>query len=65
MPVARMDKLIWILIFGGMIAAGIGVSVARSDDTLGWFFIAAGLLLVAVGAVMIWLRSRSRARGMR
>jgi sulfite exporter TauE/SafE len=60
-----MDKLIWIFIFGGMIAAGIGVSVLRSDDTLGWLFIAAGVLLVAVGAAMIWLRSRSRARGAR
>jgi sulfite exporter TauE/SafE len=57
-----MDKLIWICIFGGMIAVGLGLAIARSDDTLGWLFMAAGVVLVVVGATMVWLRSRSRSR---
>jgi sulfite exporter TauE/SafE len=63
MPAARMDKLIWIFIFGGMIAIGLGLAVARSDDTLGWLFMVAGAVLVLAGATLIWQRSRSRSRG--
>ena len=58
----RMDKWMWILIFGGLIAFGVGLSVARSDTSIGWAFCAAGALGVVVGVGMLWSRSRSRAR---
>ena len=56
----RIDRLIWILIFVGLAFIGIGVSIARSDEVIGWAFGAAGALAIVVGATLLWGRSRSR-----
>jgi uncharacterized membrane protein AbrB (regulator of aidB expression) len=58
----RMDKWMWILIFGGLITFGVALSIARTDAPIGWVFGAAGVLGVVVGVGMLWSRSRSRAR---
>ncbi len=55
---ARLDKLIWTLIFGGLLGVVLGFSVRRRDDDLGTIFIGVGLLIAAVGALLIYLRSR-------
>lgn len=55
---ARIDKLIWTLIFGGLLAVTLGLSIARGDDALGQWFILGGILVVACGAGLIYLRSR-------
>ena len=44
---------------GGVLVAG---GVDRSDDTLGWVFNLAGSLLMLVGVVMLWMRSRARSK---
>ena len=58
---ARTDALIWVLVFGGLIVFGLGLSVGRSDDAIGWALCGFGMLDMAVGAVMLWSRSRSRS----
>jgi hypothetical protein len=58
--VQRIEKWCWILIFVGMILLALGLSVQRSDVTLGWCITAPGVLMVAVGIALIWVRSRMK-----
>jgi hypothetical protein len=57
-PHARLEKWIWILIYGGLLILILGFIVARQDSTLGWPIAVPGALLAAVGAVLIYVRSR-------
>lgn len=52
------DKLTWVLIFGGIFSITLGLSLLQSGGALGWMFTAAGAVAVAVGVVMIFVRSR-------
>jgi hypothetical protein len=58
MRVRTVEKLIWVLIFGGLFAAGFGVVLDRQGSVLGWPLSVAGGLAIFVGAVLVWLRSR-------
>ena len=57
---ARLGTLVWASIYGGLIAAAIGVALARSGETygVGVGVVVAGAVLVAIGAVLVWVRSR-------
>lgn len=55
-----LERLVWILVYSGLLLASLGVFLMRSDTVLGWVFVIAGLLDVAVGAVLIWVRSRRK-----
>ena len=57
---ARVQKWVWILIYGGMILLALGLSVQRSDAALGWGIAAPGVVLIAIGIVLIWVRSRMK-----
>jgi sulfite exporter TauE/SafE len=59
-PAQRIEKWCWILIFLGMILLALGLSVQRSDVALGWGIAAPGLLMIVVGIVLIWIRSRMK-----
>ena len=54
---ARLHKIIWTLIFMGLITIIMGIFVGKTDDVIGWMVIAAGSLLTVVGAVLIYVRS--------
>ena len=58
----RADKLIWIFMFAGLAGLGLGVSIARSDGTLGWVFMLGGIVLMVAGAAILWRRSRDRSQ---
>ena len=60
MSAATIDKLIWTLIYGGLLGVGLGVSVQRSDDALGWTIVTAGGIATALGAVLVYVRSRMK-----
>jgi hypothetical protein len=62
MSTSSTEKFIWPLIFAGLFIGGLGFTVARSDDTLGWVFNLVGSVLMLVGAVMLWMRSRARSK---
>lgn len=53
-----LDKLIWPLIFVGLAFAGFGLSLRSSSDTMGWALVALGAVLIIIGIVMIFMRSR-------
>ena len=55
---ARIETLTWVLIFAGLVTIGLGWSVQRSDDTLGWALMACGAIAMVVGALLVWVRSR-------
>jgi hypothetical protein len=61
MSTSSTEKFIWPLIFVGLFIGGLGFTVARSDDTLGWVLNLVGGLLMLVGAAMVWMRSRARS----
>ena len=54
---ARLHKIIWTLIFGGLLVVILGIFVGKADDAIGWTMVAAGGVMTAVGAVLIYVRS--------
>jgi hypothetical protein len=53
----------WSLIFGGMLGLALGLTVRRTDALLGWILIVASGAAVAVGIVLIWVRSTMNDTG--
>ena len=56
--VARLQALIWVLIYAGLLTLVLGLSVARIDDALGWSMVAIGGVVATLGFGLIWVRSR-------
>ena len=58
MSTRKVEAWVWVLVYGGMIVLGIGLAVLRTDAGTGWAMACAGGVLVAVGALLVWVRSR-------
>ena len=58
MSASRLETLVWVLIYGGLILVALGFAMPHSENTLGWTLIVLGGVIAAVGAVLIWVRSR-------
>jgi len=56
--VLRLQKWIWVLIYGGLLCVVLGVFLARADLTLARCLQTGGGALVVIGVVLIYLRSR-------
>jgi len=56
--IARLQALIWVLIYGGLLTLLLGVFTRRSDGPLGWSLTVVGALVAALGVVLIYVRSR-------
>ncbi len=56
--IARLQTLIWVLIYGGLLTLVLGLSVQRSDEVLGWLMVMGGGIVAAIGFVLIYARSR-------
>lgn len=54
----RLEALVWILIYGGLLLLSLGWFVAPRDAALGGELMASGGGAVAVGVLLIVLRSR-------
>ena len=57
---ARLHKIIWTLIFGGLITIILGIFVDRAGDAMGWMMVVVGALFAAAGCVLIYVRSRMK-----
>jgi hypothetical protein len=57
-PHARLEKWIWILIYGGLFLVILGVATGRTEPALGWSMAVPGVVVTAVGIVLIYVRSR-------
>ena len=54
---ARLHKIIWTLVFGGLITIILGIFVERAGDATGWMMVVAGGVLTAIGVGLIYVRS--------
>lgn len=58
MTPATLEKLVWVLIYGGILAFCLGWFVARTDAAFGLVLQVAGAVGAVLGVVLIWRRSR-------
>jgi len=58
-----IERLAWILIYGGLFGLVLGLATRRESDALGLSIAIAGGVAAAGGFVLIWVRSRLRAPG--
>ena len=63
MAAARMllclDRLVWVLIYGGLFALILGIVTDRAGDgTLGWSLMVGGSVAAGAGVVLIAVRAR-------
>ena len=58
---AWIERLVWILIYGGLLAVSLGLFLRMQGDdgdVLGTVLVVKGGIAAAAGVVLIWLRSR-------
>ncbi len=55
---ARLETLIWTLIYGGLLGAVIGLFMQRGGDAGGELLMIGGGIVAAIGVVLIVVRSR-------
>lgn len=60
MNAKTIETLAWVLIYSGLLVAVLGLFLRRTEVVLGSVIIATGLLDMAAGVVLIWLRSRMK-----
>jgi uncharacterized membrane-anchored protein len=55
---AWIERLIWLLIYGGLFTLVLGLATRVRDTAMGWSLIVAGAVAAAGGVVLFWVRSR-------
>jgi hypothetical protein len=58
MRATTIEKLVWVLIYGGLLFGGLGLFVDREGSVLGIGMLVIGALAVLAGIVLVWVRSR-------
>lgn len=59
MKTAAVEVWIWVLIYGGLLAVGMGVFVLRGGAPgLGWTLVALGTVATVAGAALVAVRAR-------
>ena len=56
----RVERLVWILVYGGLLALVLGMFVQRYDRLLADILQIGGTLVAGTGALLIWVRSRMK-----
>ena len=57
---ARLETVIWVLIYGGLLTVLVGAYMSREAAGSGSVLVVSGLLVTIAGAVLIYVRSRLR-----
>lgn len=52
-----MEKWTWVLIYGGLLLLSLGLFLMRNSLALGWAFVMLGVVLAALGVVLIFKRA--------
>ena len=65
MKTSTVETMVWVLLYGGLLAVGLGLAMPHAANTLGWVLIVVGALVALLGVVLIWVRSRMKAEGSR
>jgi hypothetical protein len=61
MPVQRIEVWTWVLIYGGLIGVSLGWFVTPQQGPWGELLISGGVVAVAVGIILIVVRSKMKA----
>ncbi len=56
----RVERLVWILVYGGLLALVLGMFVQRYDRLLADILQVGGTIVASTGALLIWVRSRMK-----
>ncbi len=56
----RLHKIIWTLIYVGLLTIILGLFVQRTDDSIGWSMLVLGALVATAGCVLIYVRSKRK-----
>ena len=54
----RIERLVWILIYGGLFAFVLGLASLSRAPATAWSLIVLGGCAAVVGVVLIWIRAR-------
>lgn len=54
----RIEKLVWIFIYGGMLSVVLGIFLHRTEPGLAFTIQSIGAVFVVAGVVLIYVRSR-------
>lgn len=57
---ARLETLIWTLIYGGLLALIVGAFMGRGAEGSGVGLMVLGAVVAVIGVVLIYVRSRLR-----
>ena len=60
---ARLDSLVWGLIFAGLFVLSLGIAVHDEAPAIGWGLGMLGAIATAAGAVLIFVRARLTESG--
>ena len=55
---AALEKLIWVLIYGGLLLLCLGLFIGRQDVGFGWAVGLVGAATAFAGAVLVAVRAR-------
>lgn len=56
---SRVQTLVWVLVYAGLLTVCVSVFLLRAGtETLGWLMLAAGAVVTAVGAALVVVRAR-------
>jgi hypothetical protein len=55
---ARIERLAWILLYGGLFAVVLGLAATKYDAAAAWALLVPGGAAAIAGVVLIWVRSR-------
>jgi hypothetical protein len=54
----RIETLVWVLIYGGLLVFGLGVALSRGGLDYGWGVSLVGVVVAVAGVVLVYVRSR-------
>lgn len=58
---SSIETLVWVLIYGGLIALGLGLAMQQQGaGVAGHVLVVGGGIVAAAGVVLIWVRSRRK-----
>ncbi|HEU4460661.1 MAG TPA: hypothetical protein VFR90_16195 [Methylibium sp.] len=55
---ATLERWIWVLLYGGVLASMIGLWSMERDARLGWLLVGAGITVTALGVAGVAWRAR-------
>ena len=58
LSIAKVEVLIWVLIYGGLLVLAVGLALRDVHGLLAGTVSLIGGVVAAVGVVLIWIRSR-------